>query len=209
MTTPRAMETVAIPPVLAASQGQPCLLVLTQLRCDALGGLFNAGLLECVPQLCCRFDLNGDGQVNTIDLVLFLGMFGQSVPLGSAGDFNSDGQWTPLTWSSCWGPMEGPADRRQVVRMSVLHSHQLRAIDRGTPIVPAARSSGAAVEPGFGLSPGTGGGSVAGGSVAGGSFGGVPVRHGFAGRHRGLGASVPGASAGLGSPVAGSAGLGS
>jgi hypothetical protein len=39
----------------------------------------------------CFCDLNGDGQRNTADLVVFLGRFGVPATLGSAGDFNYDG----------------------------------------------------------------------------------------------------------------------
>jgi hypothetical protein len=39
----------------------------------------------------CFCDLNGDGERNTADLVVFLGRFGQPSSLGSLGDVNYDG----------------------------------------------------------------------------------------------------------------------
>lgn len=39
----------------------------------------------------CFCDLNNDSQINTADLVLFLGRFGQAAALGSLGDINYDG----------------------------------------------------------------------------------------------------------------------
>lgn len=39
----------------------------------------------------CPGDLNADGNIDTADLVMFLGAFGQSVVPGSTGDLNNDG----------------------------------------------------------------------------------------------------------------------
>ncbi|MFM9956728.1 MAG: dockerin type I repeat-containing protein [Phycisphaerales bacterium] len=44
------------------------------------------------PPPACPADLNGDGVVNTSDLVTFLGRFGQTVTPGATGDLNGDGQ---------------------------------------------------------------------------------------------------------------------
>lgn len=44
-----------------------------------------------VPPPVCEGDLNSDGFVNTADLTMFLGRFGQSGLPGSPGDFNNDG----------------------------------------------------------------------------------------------------------------------
>lgn len=43
------------------------------------------------PPPACVGDLNGDNAVNTADLTVFLGRFGQSGPAGAPGDFNADG----------------------------------------------------------------------------------------------------------------------
>ena len=60
---------------------------------SASGNATSAALLTVVaaapPQ--CPGDLNSDGQRNTIDLGMLLGMFGQAVPQGTSGDLNSDG----------------------------------------------------------------------------------------------------------------------
>lgn len=39
----------------------------------------------------CPWDINGDHTVNTFDLAILLGHFGQSVPNGTLGDINGDG----------------------------------------------------------------------------------------------------------------------
>ena len=44
-----------------------------------------------VPPPSCPGDLNNDFVVNTADLALFLGAFGQSVTPGTSGDLNNDG----------------------------------------------------------------------------------------------------------------------
>ncbi len=41
--------------------------------------------------VACPGDLNTDGTIDTADLVVFLGSFGQTVPPGTAGDLNGDG----------------------------------------------------------------------------------------------------------------------
>lgn len=43
------------------------------------------------PFIPCVGDLTNDGRVDTIDLAVILGLFGQSVPPGSTGDINGDG----------------------------------------------------------------------------------------------------------------------
>ncbi len=59
-------------------------------------GSFNDGYADSIslvltPPATCAGDFNGDGVVNTADLVRFLGKFGLSVPLGTAEDMNGDG----------------------------------------------------------------------------------------------------------------------
>lgn len=49
------------------------------------------GLSSFPPVPPCVGDLNGDNVVNTADLVNFLGVFGQPVPIGHPADFNADG----------------------------------------------------------------------------------------------------------------------
>ncbi len=49
------------------------------------------GLYAVFAPPSCPADLNGDGLVNTADLVRFLGRFGQPTTVGGEGDFNSDG----------------------------------------------------------------------------------------------------------------------
>lgn len=44
-----------------------------------------------VPPSVCVADFSGDGRVDTLDLVMFLGAFGQTVTPGSLGDTNLDG----------------------------------------------------------------------------------------------------------------------
>lgn len=56
--------------------------------------IVDMGAYEFVPAAACPGDLNGDGGVNTQDLVTFLGRFGQVAPIGSPAaiaDFNHDG----------------------------------------------------------------------------------------------------------------------
>jgi len=43
------------------------------------------------PPPPCAGDVNGDGSVNTNDLVQFLGNFGSAVPPGTGGDFDGNG----------------------------------------------------------------------------------------------------------------------
>jgi len=49
------------------------------------------GLHSLPPVPPCAGDLNGDGVVNTTDLVNFLAVFGQPVPIGHPADLNADG----------------------------------------------------------------------------------------------------------------------
>ncbi|MFM9957502.1 MAG: GC-type dockerin domain-anchored protein [Phycisphaerales bacterium] len=53
---------------------------------------YAVAITSAAPPPVCPGDLNGDQQVNTADLVFFLGRFGQSGPPGAPGDFNADGQ---------------------------------------------------------------------------------------------------------------------
>ncbi|MFM9958878.1 MAG: plastocyanin/azurin family copper-binding protein [Phycisphaerales bacterium] len=48
------------------------------------------GSITVVPPPACPADLNGDGSVNTADLTLFLGAFGQAGP-NLPADYNDDG----------------------------------------------------------------------------------------------------------------------
>lgn len=43
------------------------------------------------PPPPCTGDLNGDQTVNTQDLTILLGSFGQAVPPGTSGDLTGDG----------------------------------------------------------------------------------------------------------------------
>lgn len=60
--------------------------VCFQAAADAYFGLYT---LPPVPP--CAGDLNGDGVVNTSDLVNFLAVFGQPVPIAHPADLNGDG----------------------------------------------------------------------------------------------------------------------
>ncbi len=44
-----------------------------------------------VPTPVCQGDINGDGVTNTIDLVVFLGLFGTNVPPNTSGDVDCNG----------------------------------------------------------------------------------------------------------------------
>ncbi|MBN8644495.1 MAG: VCBS repeat-containing protein, partial [Planctomycetes bacterium] len=50
-----------------------------------------AVIRTAAPPPLCPGDLNGDSVVNTADLVVFLGRFGQSVPAYTLGDLNGNG----------------------------------------------------------------------------------------------------------------------
>lgn len=51
----------------------------------------SAAFTTVPPIIPCSGDLTNDGRVDTVDLAVFLGLFGRAVPPGSAGDSNGDG----------------------------------------------------------------------------------------------------------------------
>ncbi len=51
----------------------------------------------------CPTDINHDGVMNTADLLILLGSFGQSVPPGTNGDINGDGQVTTTDLTALLG----------------------------------------------------------------------------------------------------------
>ncbi len=65
--------------------GRPSTLCF-QAGADAYFGLFSLP-----PAPPCRGDLNGDGVINTTDLVEFLSVFGQPVPFGHPADLDGNG----------------------------------------------------------------------------------------------------------------------
>ncbi|MFM9956766.1 MAG: dockerin type I repeat-containing protein [Phycisphaerales bacterium] len=75
--------------IASATFGQPISTFATG-GSFAIDGGYMGGTRLAPPPICLG-DTNGDNQVNTADLVFFLGRFGQAVPPGSAVDFNNDG----------------------------------------------------------------------------------------------------------------------
>lgn len=65
--------------------------VITYDAGTAAAQTYEATLLILPAPPVCAADLNGDGSANTVDLVLFLGRFGQTVTPGAPGDLNGDG----------------------------------------------------------------------------------------------------------------------
>lgn len=61
----------------------------------ALGSsLTDSIVMSIVPVPVCQGDINADGATNTLDLTVFLGNFGTTVPVGTRGDLNNDGSVT-------------------------------------------------------------------------------------------------------------------
>jgi len=52
----------------------------------------------------CPADLNADHAINTADLTILLGHFGQNVPPGTSGDINTDGPVTTADLTALLGP---------------------------------------------------------------------------------------------------------
>lgn len=60
------------------------------------------------PPPACPGDMNGDNEVNTLDLTALLGLFGTSVTPGSSGDFNSDGEINTMDLTTLLGQFGVP-----------------------------------------------------------------------------------------------------
>ncbi|MFM9957226.1 MAG: choice-of-anchor tandem repeat NxxGxxAF-containing protein [Phycisphaerales bacterium] len=61
------------------------------------------GIARFTPPPACLGDFNNDGQRNTLDLTMFLGKFGQIVPLWGIGDMNGDGAVNTLDLTAFLG----------------------------------------------------------------------------------------------------------